>query len=167
MIKLIDLLKENNDIPGLEAIRDWVVDDYNSQFGYNPDININQLLQILQPYKKQGKIYRVMSVPKEVEDVKRYIQSKSTDRYASFADFKGGIKYFLPYITQDPTEKPVIISQISDYYSLSDWYVANFDKLDTLYENDPEKYWWIDTNLPEVNNTGEAIAKLSDSFEIV
>ena len=68
MIKLVDLLKENSDIPGLEVVRDWVIDDYNTGFGYNPDININQLLQVLQPYKKQGRIYRVISIPKNIED---------------------------------------------------------------------------------------------------
>ena len=55
----------------------------------------------------------------------------------------------------------------SDDTKLSDWYKDNFNKLDSLYENDPDNYWWIDTNLPEVSNTGEAISKLSDSFEIV
>ncbi len=166
MIKLTDLLNENNDIPGLEVVRDWVVDDYNTGFGYNPDVNVNQLLQVLQPYKKQGKIYRAIAVPKDLTDIKSYIQSKTTDRYYSFADFKGGIKYFLPFITQDPNEKPVIISQISEYYSLSDWYVANLDKLEALYEEDPDEYWWIDDALPEVNNTGEVLAKLSNDFKI-
>ena len=167
MIKLVDLLKENNDIPGLEAIRDWVVDDYNASVGYNPDTNMNQLLQVLQPYKKQGTIYRVISVPKDETNVKDYILKNKTDRYTSFSDHLNGVKYFLPYVEGDPTKKSVIISQKSEYYSLSDWYKDNFDKLDSLYENDPDEYWWIDTNLPEVSNTGEAIAKLSDSFEIV
>ena len=36
-----------------------------------------------------------------------------------------------------------------------------------MYENNPDEYWWIDNNLPEVSNTGEAIAKLSDNFEII
>lgn len=167
MIKLTDLLRENfDDLPGLEVIRDWVVDDYNAGFGYNPDTNINQLLQILQPYKKQGKIYRAVSVPKDVADVKNYIQNKITDRYASFSDFKGGVKYFLPYVAQDPSEKPIIISQISEYYSLSDWYSSNFDKLEALYKSDPDEYWWIDTSLSEVSNTGEAIAKLNNDFKI-
>jgi hypothetical protein len=167
MIKLVDLLKENSDIPGLEVVRDWVIDDYNTGFGYNPDININQLLQVLQPYKKQGRIYRVISIPKNIEDAKTYIQNKITDRYTSFSDFKGGVKYFLPYVTQDPNEKSIIISQTSDYYSLSDWYNQNYDKLDSLYQEDPDKYWWIDTNLPEVSNTGEAIAKMNDDFEVI
>ena len=167
MIKLVDLLKENNDIPGLEAIRDWVVDDYNTSVGYNPDTNTNQLLQVLQPYKKQGTIYRVISVPKDETNVKDYILKNKTDRYTSFSDHSSGVKYFLPYTEGDPTKKSVIISQKSEYYSLSDWYKDNFNKLDLLYETDPDEYWWIDTNLPEVSNTGEAIAKLSDSFEIV
>ena len=167
MIKLIDILKENSDIPGLEVIRDWVVDDYNANIGYNPDVNINQLLQVLQPYKKQGKIYRVISVPKDVSDIKDYILKNKTNRYTSFSDHKSGIEYFLPYTEGNPSEKPVIISQQSEYYSLSDWYNDNFDKLEELYENNPDEYWWIDTNLPEVSNTGEAIAKLSNNFEII
>lgn len=166
MIKLIDLLNEDNNIPGLEAVRDWVVDDYNTGFGYNPDTNINQLLQVLQPYKKQGKIYRVIAIPKDIIDAENYIKSKISDRYASFADFKGGIKYFLPYITQDPNEKPIVISQISEYYSLVDWYAANFNKLEALYEEDPDEYDWIDNNLPEIENTGEVIAKLNSNFKI-
>lgn len=167
MIKLIDLLSENSNIPGLEAVRDWVVSDYNTGFGYNPDVNINELIQTLQPYKKQGKIYRVISVPKEISDIKEYIQKKNKDRYTSFSDFKGGIEYFLPYTQTDPTERSVVISQISEYYSLSDWYKVNFNKLEAMYENNPDEYWWIDTNLPEVSNTGEAIAKLNDNFEII
>ena len=151
----------------LNIIRDWVVDDYNVGLGYNPNTNINKLLEILKPYKKQGKIYRVISVPKDIEDVKGYIQNKISDRYASFSDFKGGIKYFLPYVTQDQNEKPVIISQVSEYYSLSDWYQNNFDKLESLYEENPDEYWWINTNLPEVSNTGECIAKTKENFEII
>ena len=166
MIKLIDLLKENFNIPDLEVIRDWVVDDYNTGFGYNPDVNMNQLLQVLQPYKKQGKIYRVISIPKDEIDIKNYILKNKTNRYTSFSDHLSGVKYFLPYTEGDPSKKSIIISQQSEYYSLSDWYKDNFDKLDSLYENDPDNYWWIDTNLPEVSNTGEAIAKLSDNFEI-
>lgn len=167
MIKLIDILKESLDISSLETVRDWVVDDYNSGFGYNQEVDINELIKILQPYKKQGKIYRIISVPKEINDVKDYIQKKNKDRYASFSDFKEGVKYFLPYAESDPTKKAIIVSQISEYYSLSDWYRENFNKLENLYESDPDKYWWIDTNLPEVSNTGEAIAKLKENFEIV
>ncbi len=167
MIRLIDIIKEYKGIFGLEAIRDWVVDDYNANIGYNPDVNINQLLQALQPYKKQGRIYRVISVPKDTPNVKDYILKNKTDRYASFSDHKSGVQYFLPYTnTGNPSEKPVIISQQSEYYSLSDWYKDNFDKLEDLYQRDPNEYWWIDTNLPEVSNTGEAIARLSNEFEI-
>lgn len=167
MIKLIDLLKENTEIPGLNVIRDWVVSDYNASTGHNPDVNIDQLLQALQLYKKRGRIYRAVSVPKDETNIKDYILKNRTDKYTSFSDHLGGVDYFLPYTEGDPTKRSVIISQKSEYYSLSDWYKDNFNKLDSLYENDPDDYWWIDTNLPEVSNTGEAIAKLSSDFEII
>lgn len=167
MIKLADLLLENSGIPGLEAIRDWVVDDYNPVgFGYNPDADIKSLLEALKSEVYRGKIYRAVNVPKDVADVKDYIWNKSKGRYASFSDHLKGIKYYLPYL-EDDESKTVIISQVSHYYSLSEWYNHNYDKLQELYKSDPDTYWWIDNNLPEVSNTGEAIAKLSDNFEIV
>jgi hypothetical protein len=166
MIKLIDLLNENNNIPGLEVVRDWVVDDYNSSIGYNPDVNISALLKILEPYKKTGKIYRVLSIPKNIENIKEYILKNKTDRYASFSSYLSGVKYYLPYTTGHPDERSVIISQRSEYYGLEDWYRDNFNELDNLYETNPDEYWWIDLNLPEIENTGEVIAKLSDNIEI-
>ena len=166
MIKLLNILKENSGIPGLEAIRDWVVDDYNSGFGYNPDANIKTILEALKSEIYRGKIYRAISVPEDVTDVKSYIWHNGKGRYASFSDYLGGVKYYLPYI-EDSKDKTVIISQVTSYYSLSEWYTHNFDKLEKLHETFPEKYWWIDENLPEVSNTGEAIAKLDRDFEII
>ena len=165
MIKLADLLLENSGIPGLEAIRDWVVDDYNAGFGYNPDADIKAILEALKSEVYRGKIYRIVNVPEDVTDIKGYIWDKGKDRYASFSDHLGGIKYYLPYI-EDSESKTVIISQVSHYYSLSEWYNHNYDKLQELYKADPDTYWWIDVNLPEVSNTGEAIAKLNKDFQI-
>jgi len=165
-MKLIKILESIVNDQDLNVIRDWVVDDYNVSKGHNPDVDTNRLLKVLEPYKRKGKIYRVVSVPKETTDVEGYIRSKITDRYASFSDNTTGIKYFMPYVTQDPNEKPIIISQTSEYYSLFGWYEENYNDLQALYEKDPDTYWWIDTNLPEVENTGEAIAKTSQEFHI-
>lgn len=170
MIKLINILNENNDIPGLEAIRDWVVDDYNADFGYNPKADTETLIKTLEPYKKFGRILRVVSVPKDLkdlDDVEEYINNKTTPRLASFTNSKSGIKYFLPYVTQSPDERPVILTQVCEYWSLAEWYRDNYNKLESLYETDPDKYWWIDTNLPEVENTDEVIAKLKPRATVI
>lgn len=165
MISLIQILKESISEQELKAVRDWVVDDYNPEFGYNPNTDIESLINVLKPYIYKGKIYRLVSIPKDVTDIKDYIWKKGKDRYSSFADDLSGIKYFLPFI-EDEDEKAIIISQVSYYYSISQWYNSNINDLEELYNTDPEKYWWIDQSLPEVENTGEAIAKLDPDFEI-
>lgn len=165
MIKLIDILKESISEKELKSVRDWVVDDYNTRFGYNSDTDIVSLIKLLKSYTYKGKIYRLVSIPKDITDIKDYIWKKGKDRYSSFTDNLSGIKYFLPFI-EDEDEQAVIISQVSYYYSLSEWYDNNIDDLEVLYNTDPEKYWWINQSLPEVENTGEAIAKLDPDFEI-
>lgn len=162
MKKLTQIIKENKDFL---IIRDWVIDDYNSNIGYNPRVNINQLLKILEDYKDNGIIYRVINIPKNINDVYQYIKQNLENRYASFSNTLSGANYYRDII-QNEHEKTVIISQNSEFYDLDSWYQDNIDELDKLENTGSIKWSWIG-NLVEIENTYEVIAKQSNNFKIV
>ena len=168
MIKLLDILNETIEKKGLIAIRDWVVEDYNSSgAGYNPSVNIENLKRaLINYYYSKGEIYRLISVPFDIEDVHTYIWEKGKNKYSSFSDNLNSLKYFEPYAEADD-EKLVTISQVSSYYSIDDWYRHHFDELQEIYENNPSEYYWIDEHLCEVENTSECIAMLDKNFKII
>jgi hypothetical protein len=156
MIKLIDLLKENNIS---DKIMSWIdTGDFSSNEAISDEL-ANYLDE--EGYKDKGVIYRVFFFSKDElmsfnsMYMKDFILKRDNGKFKSFCKDYSGVEYILKHYAEHE-DRTVVIKQTSDYYDLLQLIEDKYNELE-----------FDDEIVGEVENTQEVIAKISTSLEVV
>jgi hypothetical protein len=156
MIKLINLLKENNIS---DKIMSWIdTGDFSSNSEVSDDL-VNYLNK--EGYKRKGLIYRVLFFTEDELPsldpaiLKEFIIKNDNNKFKSFCKDYSGVKYILDHYAEYE-DHTIIIKQNSEYYDFLQFIEDNYDELE-----------FDDEIVGEVESTQEVIAKISPTLEIM
>ena len=156
MIKLINLLKENNIS---DKIMSWIdTGDFSSNSEVSDDL-VNYLNK--EGYKRKGLIYRVLFFTEDelpsldLAILKEFIIKSDNNKFKSFCKDYSGVKYILDHYAEYE-DHTIIIKQNSEYYDFLQFIEDNYDELEL-----------DDEIVGEVESTQEVIAKISPTLEIM
>ena len=156
MIKLINLLKENNIS---DKIMSWIdTGDFSSNSEVSDDL-VSYLNK--EGYKRKGLIYRVLFFTEEELpsldpiSLKEFIIKNDNNKFKSFCKDYSGVKYILDHYAEYE-DHTIIIKQNSEYYDFLQFIEDNYDELE-----------FDDEIVGEVESTQEVIAKISPTLEIM
>ena len=156
MIKLINLLKENNIS---DKIMSWIdTGDFSSNSEVSDDL-VNYLNK--EGYKRKGLIYRVLFFTEDelpsldLAILKEFIIKSDNNKFKSFCKDYSGVKYILDHYAEYE-DHTIIIKQNSEYYDFLQFIEGNYDELEL-----------DDEIVGEVESTQEVIAKISPTLEIM